>query len=574
MKWTLLVERGIDFAATARNQESRLSFPSFAQRDRDGSYLIVDELGVEKQVPFRFGCRTIRVDTASNILFDTSGLGIDDGVGCLMDEGSMAILRRTTWELLIVSPAGDITECFDMATFSKRMPRFVRWTPRQTFMLVFFNRSRDIDVVEVDRQGRLLWYLSSSVHSVGIVGSVQWLPSDTLLIADPFRHVAVELDRQGHTVWQFGETDNPAGIRARLANPGSALCLADGRRLIADTRNHRILAVDPDGTALPIEIREECLTDPTYADETEHGHYLICDTGNRRVVELDRQGNVVWQYGQTIASRRHLSYPRSVALTGSDRYLVADTAHDRVVEIVGGVVRERACLAEPALFWPRCVRALPGGSLLIADSRNGRILETSPDGGVINQLTHIRIEQELELKDPHDVHLLASGHLLITDSPRGLIVEADWEGNVFRVIGDKGGIDLSDPHSAQALDDHRIIISDTGNHRILIVGRDGTCLQELEAIYGDSCCYRLRFPRYVEVIDGTMVIADTGNNRVLAATAEGRIIWEFSTVPTSPLSNLNQPRWAKLVDRNEVVICDHFHHRLLHVKREESQRVD
>ena len=569
MNWSLVNETGMVFAAPASAGEPQLRSPSFAERGEDGSYLIVDELGIEKQVPFRFECRTIRVDAARNVLFDTSALGISDGAGCLMSEGFMAILRRTAWELLIVSPDGEITERLGLSRFSKRMPRFVRWTRRQTFLLVFLNRSQDFDVVEIDRLGRLLWFLPSSARSVGIVGSVQWLPSDTLLIADPFRHVAVELDRQGRVVWQFGESGYPAGSFSRLANPGSALCLANGRRLIADTRNHRILVVDADGSALPIEIREASLSDPTYADETEYGHYLVCDTGNRRVIELDRQGHIVWQYGQTIASRRHLSYPRSVELTGPDRYLVADTANDRIVEIVKGEVRERACLAEPVLFWPRCVRALPGGSLLIADSRNGRILEVSPNGSVVNQLTHVRIEQELRLKDPHDVHLLANGHLLITDSPRGLVVEADWEGNVFRVIGDKGDVDLSDPHSAQALDDHRIIISDTGNHRILIVGSDGSCLQELHAVHDGDCCYRLRFPRCVEVIDdGTMVIADTGNNRVLAATVEGRFIWEFSRVPTSPLPHMKQPRWATLIKRNEVVICDHFHHRLLHVRCE------
>ena len=426
MNWSLVNERGIDFAAPPLTSEPRLCSPSFAERGEDGSYLIVDELGIEKQVPFRFECRTIRVDAARNVLFDTSALGINDGAGCLMSEGFVAILRRTTWDLLIVSPAGDVIQCLELATFSKRMPRYVRWTPRRTFLLVFFNRSHDIDVVEVDRRGRLLWFLPSSAGSVGIVGSVQWLPSDTLLIADPFRHAAVELDRQGRVVWQFGESGNPAGDLSRLANPGSARCLADGRHLIADTRNHRILTVDADGSAMPIETGDEILSDPTYADETEYEHYLICDTGNRRVIELDRQGHIVWQYGQTIASRRHLSYPRSVELTGPNRYLVADTAHDRIVEIVDNEVRERACHAEPALFWPRCVRALPGGSLLIADSRNGRILEVCPDGSVLNQLTHVRFEQELKLKDPHDVHLLANGHLLITDSPRGLVVEADW----------------------------------------------------------------------------------------------------------------------------------------------------
>jgi len=65
-----------------------------------------------------------------------------------------------------------------------------------------------------------------------------------------------------------------------------------------------------------------------------------------------------------------------------------------------------------------------------------------------------------------------------------------------------------------------------------------------------------------------MVIADTGHNRILAATMTGRLIWEISSLPESPLPLLNQPRWVKLINRYEVVICDHFHHRILHVRND------
>jgi hypothetical protein len=66
--------------------------------------------------------------------------------------------------------------------------------------------------------------------------------------------------------------------------------------------------------------------------------------------------------------------------------------------------------------------------------------------------------------------------------------------------------------------------------------------------------------------DDTMVIVDTDHNRILAANPDGALIWELSGVPDSPLPRLCQPRWAKLVHRYEVVICDHFNHRILHIK--------
>ncbi len=74
---------------------------------------------------FRFESRTIRVNSDRQIVFDSLPMGIHDGIGCLMDNGFQAILRRTKWELLIVSPQGVITERLPLWSMSKRMPRLV-----------------------------------------------------------------------------------------------------------------------------------------------------------------------------------------------------------------------------------------------------------------------------------------------------------------------------------------------------------------------------------------------------------------------------------------------------------------
>lgn len=568
MNWSLIKESGISYSRKNVDRVDRLCFPTRAQRAEDGSYLISDELGVEKQVPFRFECRTIRLDRERRVVFDTAEKGIDDGFGCLMTDGQIAVLRRTKWQLLTVSPDGHVSECFNLTRFSKRIPRFAVWTSRATFLVVFFNRSFDIDVVEIDRHGRLLWCLPAN-HPIGIVGSVQLLPSDHLLVADPFRHVALEIDRNGHVVWQFGETENPSSRKTLLASPNSVTEDCDGRRVIADTRNHRVIVLGRDGSVQSIKTPGDHFCDPTYAVPLEDGHYLVCDTGNERVIEVDDQGGVIWEYGNSTAAIRHLSYPRSVDVIGSGRLLVADTANDRVIELADGETKERPFQGEPTLFWPRCARELPSGSLLVADSRNSRILEVSPHGQVIQQLIHLQGEAISTLRDPHDVRMLANGRLLVTDSSRNLVVEVDWAGQVYQVIGDGTTVSLADPHSAQPLDHGEVIITDTGNHRLIVVDGEGQCVRELNEIRGKSSCFRLHSPRYAEALsDGTMVIADTGNNRILCATVLGEFLWEFSQVPNSPQPHLSQPRWATLISHNEVVICDHFHHRVLHVKRE------
>jgi len=572
MAWSLIKEAGIGLSTevpAGTGQRSPLRHPVFAIQSDDGSYLIVDELGREKLVPYGFGCRTIRVDVDHNILYDSLANGIEDGYGCLMDNGRMAILRRTNWELLIVSPDGEVTDRMRLATFSKRLPWSVTWTSNETFLIVFVNRAYDLDIIEIDPDGRLLWSLPANGRNLGIVTSVQLTPSNTVLMADSMLHVAVEVDRAGNIVWQYGETKHPARDIDHLSSPSSFRRAQDGSSVIADTRNHRVLLLDSMRADCQMVHHDGTFRDPAYAALLDSGNYLVCDTGNKRVIELDTQGYIVWNYGAPVVSRRLLSYPRSVDVNGSGGYLIADTAHDRIIELMDAHVREMPFKGEPGLFWPRCARMLPSGSLLIADARNQRVLEVSADGHILNQLTNVDLDGRQELQDPHDVRMLADGRLLITDSSQDLVVVTDWSGRVFQAVGGKGTDILKDPHSAQGLKDAGIIITDTGHSRIVVVDSTGAIVHEFDCIVDGAVQYRLHYPRYVEVTSsGTMVIADTGHNRILAATLEGDFLWELSTIPDSLQPLLNQPRWVRLIGEDEVVICDHFHHRILHLRHD------
>jgi len=572
MTWSLIKEAGIGLnteVPAGTDKRSPLRHPVFATRSDDGSYLIVDELGREKLVPYGFGCRTIRVDKDHNILYDSLASGIEDGFGCLMDNGCVAILRRTNWELLIVSPDGEVTDRLRLATFSKRLPWSVAWTCNKTFLILFVNQAYDLDIIEIDFKGRLLWSHPANGRNIGIVMSAQLTPSNTVLVADSMRHVAMEIDRAGNIVWQFGETKHPSRDIDHLSSPSSIRRAEDGRSVIADTRNHRVLLLDAGGADCQMVHHDGTFRDPAYATLLDNGNCLVCDSGNKRVIELNEQGYIVWDYGAPVVSRRLLSYPRSVDVNGSGGYLIADTAQDRIIELVDEHVREIPFKGEPGLFWPRCARMLSTGSLLIADARNRRIVEVSADGQVLNQLTHIDLDGRRELQDPHDVRMLADGRLLITDSSQDLVVVTDWSGKVYQSVGGKGTGVLKDPHSAQGLEDGGIIITDTGHSRIVVADASGAVVNEFDCIMDGVVQYRLHRPRYVEVTtSGTMVIADTGHNRILAATLEGDFLWELSTIPDSLQPLLNQPRWVRLIGEDEVVICDHFHHRILHLRHD------
>ncbi|MCA9171591.1 MAG: hypothetical protein KDB23_28180, partial [Planctomycetales bacterium] len=367
--WTVVRQWGL----VPRSSIQPLQFPTRAFRAPDGTTLIAEELGIHKQVPFRFECRTIRVNKQGELMFDSTDLGIDDGFGCLIGDNRIALLRRTHWELLLLSELGEIERRLPLERVSKRIPRYVCWTHQGTLLVVFFNRSFEIDIAELDCNGRLLWFLPASSTKIGIPASVQLLASDRLLLADSFRHIILEIDRDGQPHWQHGQAGSPGDTEGRLSSPNSVETTGSGGRLIVDTRNHLVLTQSAAGGLPMAHPCESGLCDPTYATGLAHGHTLICDTGHARVLEVDAQGRLVWQYGGRPVLDRPFSYPRSIDILGPNDFLVADTGKNRVLRLQGDQIS--SVQTPGGLFWPRCCRRVGHDGLLIADARNGRIVE-------------------------------------------------------------------------------------------------------------------------------------------------------------------------------------------------------
>ncbi len=573
MTWSLLREIGIDYVDPAASAADTLGlrYPVFAERADDGTTVIVDETGLSKNLTVLTECRTVRVDAAGRAVWDSIAAGIHDGYGCALDGGRTALLRRTTWDLLILDADGSERRRIDLSLVSPHMARVVTRTARGTLLVSFIDHVYHAEIAELDEEGHLLWMLPQDPEKpIGCPTNVQQIEGGGVLVTDEFCHVAAEYGRDGRLAWQYGERRNPAGGTNRLSNPMGARRLADGRRVVADTRNHRVLAIAPDADGAHEELAIPDVNSPTSIDLTRDGTWLVSDAGNRRVIELDADLNVVRQFGRPLARRRPFSFPRSVEGTGDGAYVLADTAFNRVVSVTAaGAIEDLATAESAGLFWPRCARVLDGGGLLIADGRRSRVVETGPDGAVVREVGVARLAGgERKLKDPHDVQLLPNGHVLVADASLDLVLELDWDGAVHWVAGEREGHALADPHSAQALDGGEVVISDTNAHRLVWVGRDGTIVRELSVFRDGDHLYRLNRPKHAAVTpDGLLAVVASFNNRVLAGTPDGRLRWVLDEVPGSPLPQLSQPRWATLLGPDEVVVSDHSNHRLVHLRR-------
>jgi uncharacterized protein (TIGR03663 family) len=187
-----------------------------------------------------------------------------------------------------------------------------------------------------------------------------------------------------------------------LKAPAAVAVGPDGARLIADTQNHRVVVLEPDGR-LRFILGGRCevakggaacdgrFLEPWGVAAGAGGEIVVADTWNGRVQVFDAGGHLVKTWGALGLDQappipmERLYGPRGIAVDEErERVVVSDTGHKRLVLFdregralfeVGGAGSAAGLFDEPVgvAVDPR------DGSLLVADSWNRRIQKLGPE---------------------------------------------------------------------------------------------------------------------------------------------------------------------------------------------------
>lgn len=205
---------------------------------------------------------------------------------------------------------------------------------------------------------------------------------------------------------------------------------------------------------------------------------------------------------------------------------------------------------EAAFDFPREIATGPDGSLYIADSGNNRVRKVTPDGRIstiAGNGTHGYSGDggpaiQASLRFPRGLAIGKDGSVYVADflnyrvrriGPDGIITTV--AGNGQRGYGGDDG-----PATEARFDgvenlavgkDGTLYLSDTGNHRVRMVGTDGivtTAAGDGTAGYsgdgGPASLARLSAPRGISFDkDGNIFVADSGNHRIRRIGTDGRI---------------------------------------------------
>lgn len=204
-------------------------------------------------------------------------------------------------------------------------------------------------VALVNSKGEVEWEFATKAE----VHDLEMLPNGNILLPTG-PNTIVEVDRKKKEVWKY-EAMPKAGYKGRIEIHAFQR-LDDGRTMVAESGNARIVEVDRDGKIvfeLPLTVEKpNAHRDTRMARKLANGNYLVCHEGDGKVREYDAKGKVVWSYTLDLGGR-----PRSPG----------HGPEGHGTEVFGAV-------------------RLASGNTLIGAGNGNRVIEVDPSGKVVWEL--------------------------------------------------------------------------------------------------------------------------------------------------------------------------------------------
>lgn len=222
----------------------------------------------------------------------------------------------------------------------------------------------------------------------------------TIITNEEDNHTITIIDYASHKiVWQYGHPGHAGSAPGYLNTPDDAYQLPDGRVIVADIKNCRILVFDPP-PARRIQrqfgVTRDCrdsrrfpghFASPNGDTPLANGNILVTEIGNRTASELEiTSGRLLYHVPLPVA------YPSDTQPTKDGHYLVADYSRPGKIVIVtreGKTVWSYGPASGPGrLDHPSLALELPSGQILLNDDYNHRVIVLSRDGRILWQYGH------------------------------------------------------------------------------------------------------------------------------------------------------------------------------------------
>ena len=214
-----------------------------------------------------------------------------------------------------------------------------------------------------------------------------YAPDGTIYIADSMNHRIQHLSPEGEVlhIWgQFASLDEGEAPGGTFNEPWGITIGPNGDVYVADTWNHRIQHFTADGQFLNMFGtfgQAETLTafyGPRSVAVDSQGRLFVSDTGNKRIVVFDSDGNPLTAFGGFGLILGTMDEPVGIAIDEQDRIYVVDTWNQRI-QVFEEIEPNRF---EVSTSWP--IAGWYGQSLdnkpYVAIGPSGEVCVSDPEG--------------------------------------------------------------------------------------------------------------------------------------------------------------------------------------------------
>ncbi|MBZ9799597.1 PQQ-binding-like beta-propeller repeat protein [Mesorhizobium sp. ES1-4] len=302
---------------------------------------------------------------------------------------------------------------------------------------------------------------------------------------------------------------------AVAAAPSDPVALGGYDVLIADRGNGRLLLVSPQKQIL-WQYRFTDIPPGSGADDAffaDGGKSIITNLEHQQVIRIiDRATKkVTWEYGklgQPGSSAGHLDFPDDAYKLANGDVVVADIRNCRILEISPDkkVVRQAGVTGRcwgnaTALASPNGDKPLPNGHILVSTINDDGLIELDQNW---KQILHLK----LPIRYPSDPQMTKLGNFLVASYTRpGTIIEITRDGKVVWRYQAKLHEELNHPSLAIELPNGNVLATDDLNHRVVVIDKaTSTILWQYGVTHR-----RGEKPGYLHIPDGLDIIkADQG----------------------------------------------------------------
>ncbi len=327
--------------------------------------------------------------------------------------------------------------------------------------------------------------------------------------------------------------DDNAATDAQLYNPEDIAFDSTGNRYIADSNNHRIRKVTPEGVITTFSgtgtpgfsgdggaADEARLRSPASIAIDTNNNLYIADFNNHLIRKIDLTSNIITTIAGTVneageagnagfsgdggnATAAQLDSPSRIAIDASNNLYIADRNNHRIRKInlisniittvagngAAGADGDGGSATSAQLNAPHGVAIDTDGNIFIADTGNNRIRKVDGNTGIISTIAGTGefgfsgdggTATNAKLAEPFDITLSAYGNLLISDTGNHRIRHLTLD-NIITTIagtgiagfnGDGGqatNAALKNPAGISVDASNTLYIADYDNHRVRIV---------------------------------------------------------------------------------------------------------